>query len=113
MSAHLALHRAAGWELAIGDDRCDLDPWAELWGEDAAVQAQGTQSGQTFTLNNEGVPNLRGNGRGDMVVEIRVMTPTGMTKKQEELLREFGEIEAGKKGDASEEEGLLKRLFHL
>jgi molecular chaperone DnaJ len=49
----------------------------------------GTQSGERFTLRGEGVPSLRGGGKGDMVVEAQVQTPTKLTKEQKELLREF------------------------
>ena len=72
---------------------------------------KGTQSGQTFSLKNEGVTHLRGSGRGDMIVEVQVITPTKLSKKQVELLKEFGELERKKekKGD----EGLLKKLLHL
>jgi molecular chaperone DnaJ len=73
--------------------------------------AKATQSGQRFTLENEGVPHLRGNGRGDMVVEVKVVTPKKLTKRQKELLQEFGALEREKqKGN---EEGLLKKLLHL
>ena len=73
--------------------------------------AKATQSGQRFTLENEGVPHLRGNGRGDMIVEVKVVTPKKLTKRQKELLQEFGALEREKqKGN---EEGLLKKLLHL
>lgn len=75
---------------------------------------KGTQSGQMFTLKNEGVPYLRGHGRGDMIIEIKVVTPTKLTKRQKELLKEFGEIERQKsRGENDSEEGLLKKLFHI
>ena len=71
---------------------------------------KGTQTGERFTLKNEGVQHLRGNDRGDMIVEMTVVTPTKLTKKQKELLREFGELERKKAKDS--EEGLFKRLLH-
>lgn len=37
----------------------------------------GAQSGQTLRLRGRGVPHLRGDGRGDLYAEIRVMVPTG------------------------------------
>ncbi len=77
---------------------------------------KGTQSGQMFTIKNEGVPYLRGSGKGDMIVDIHVVTPTNLTKRQTELLREFGEIEGGKSDTTfgnQEEESILKKLFHL
>lgn len=67
----------------------------------------GVQSGERFTLRGEGVPSLRGSGKGDMVVEIQVQTPTKLTKEQKELLREFDELSKER-----EEEGFFARLFH-
>ena len=57
----------------------------------------GTQSGEIIRLKGDGVPNLRGYGRGDLLIDIRVKTPVKLNKRQEELLREFAEIENGKK----------------
>ncbi len=73
---------------------------------------KGTQSGRTFTLKHEGVANLRGHGRGDMFVEIRVITPTRLNKRQKELLKEFAELEKEKGGDGHGE-GFLKKLFNF
>jgi molecular chaperone DnaJ len=49
----------------------------------------GTQSGNDFKLSGKGVPYIRGSGRGDHIVTIRVKTPTNLSKKQKELLEEF------------------------
>jgi len=49
----------------------------------------GTQSGSDFKLANHGVPHMRGDTRGSHIVTIVVDTPTGLTKKQKELLNEF------------------------
>lgn len=56
----------------------------------------GTQSGTDFKLSGHGVTHLRGNGRGAHIVTVIVETPTKLTKKQKQLLEEFGE--AGHKG---------------
>ncbi|MEW6387135.1 MAG: molecular chaperone DnaJ [Thermodesulfobacteriota bacterium] len=53
----------------------------------------GTQSGTVFRLKGEGVPDLRSPERGDLIVEIRLETPTSLTSRQEELLREFLRLE--------------------
>ncbi len=50
---------------------------------------KGTESGEIFRIKGEGFPKLRGYGRGDQVVQIVVKTPNNLTKRQEELLREF------------------------
>ena len=72
---------------------------------------KGTQTGKRFTLEKEGVPHLNGIGRGDMIVEVKVITPTKLSKRQKELLQEFGEIEKKKAKD--NDEGLLKKILHL
>lgn len=67
----------------------------------------GTQSGHRFTMKGEGVASLRGRGRGDMIVELQVQTPTKLTKRQKELLEEFDDL-----CDEEEDEGFFSRLFH-
>ncbi len=49
----------------------------------------GTQSGQIFRLKGRGVPQLGGYGRGDHLVEIKVLTPANLTRRQKELLEEL------------------------
>ncbi len=49
----------------------------------------GTQSGSVFRLKGKGIPDIHGYGRGDEHVIIKVVTPTRLTERQKELLREF------------------------
>lgn len=49
----------------------------------------GTQSGTDFKLSGHGVPHLRSERRGSHIVTIEVKTPTKLSKKQQELLKEF------------------------
>lgn len=49
----------------------------------------GTQPGKVFTLKGKGVPQLRGNGRGDQKVIINVIVPTQLTTEQRELLEKL------------------------
>ena len=49
----------------------------------------GTQSGTDFKLSGHGVPHLRGQTRGPQIVTINVKTPTNLSRKQKELLKEF------------------------
>src|SRR5699024_6635312 len=53
----------------------------------------GTQTGKTFRLKGKGVPNVRGHGHGDQHIQVRVVTPSNLTERQKELLREFNKIE--------------------
>ena len=50
---------------------------------------RGTQTGQIFRLKGKGIPHLQGYGRGDQIIEVFVRIPTQLTRKQEDLLREF------------------------
>ena len=78
-----------------------------IHGESTLKISAGTQAGERFTLRGEGVPSLRGGGRGDMVVEAQVQTPTKLTKQQKTLLKEFDE-----QYTEDQEEGFFSRLFH-
>jgi molecular chaperone DnaJ len=49
----------------------------------------GTQSHTVFRLRGKGLPNLRGFGRGDELVRVTICTPTKLTSKQRELLRNY------------------------
>ena len=50
----------------------------------------GTQTGTTFRLRGKGIPVLRGRGRGDQYVTVRVQVPTSLTAEQKEALHAFG-----------------------
>jgi len=52
---------------------------------------EGTQNGREFKLRNRGVPHLNENGKGDLIVEVRVATPTKLNKAQKELIRQLSE----------------------
>jgi molecular chaperone DnaJ len=63
----------------------------------------GTQSGHQFRLKSKGMSVLRATTRGDMYIQATVETPVNLTKRQEELLREFDkEGEVGKTNPESE-----------
>ncbi len=49
----------------------------------------GVQSGQQLRLRGKGVPHLGGGGAGDHYVTIKLVTPTGLSERSKELLREF------------------------
>jgi molecular chaperone DnaJ len=60
----------------------------------------GTQSGSEQVLRGFGVPGLRG-GRGDLVVNVVVDTPTRLDARQEELLRELAAIRGEESPDGA------------
>lgn len=53
---------------------------------------EGTQHGDTIRLKGKGIKHLRGTGRGDQHVVISVKTPTRLSAREKELLRELAEL---------------------
>ncbi len=53
----------------------------------------GVQSDDIISVRGEGFPHVRGYGVGNMLVHVVVETPTKLTSRQEEILREFAESE--------------------
>jgi molecular chaperone DnaJ len=54
---------------------------------------RGTQTGEIVRVAGKGVPDVRGRGRGDLLVQVIVETPRQLTKRQEELFRELAELD--------------------
>jgi molecular chaperone DnaJ len=50
---------------------------------------EGAQTGRTVRLKGRGMPSLRSRERGDLVVELFIETPTKLTGRQKELMREL------------------------
>ena len=74
--------------------------------------AAGTQSGTIMRLRGRGIPHLRGTGRGDEHVVVKVLTPKNLSAKQKELLQEFAEI-SGEKVNPEKKSFVdkLKKMF--
>jgi molecular chaperone DnaJ len=69
---------------------------------------EGTQTGHQFRLRGKGMPQLRGQGApGDLYVEVRVETPTKLSKKQKEMLRAFAD---NSDGTQPETEGFFAKM---
>jgi molecular chaperone DnaJ len=51
---------------------------------------EGTQGGRMFRLRGLGVQSVRGGGPGDLLCTVVVETPVKLTRKQKDLLHQFG-----------------------
>lgn len=51
----------------------------------------GTQAGQRFRISGRGAPAASG-GRGDLVVEVKIVLPSFVDERSKELMREFGRL---------------------
>ena len=92
--AQAALGAAPEFETLDGNETLAIHP--------------GTQTGHLIRLRGLGVPHVRGRGRGDLVVQVVVDTPTHLSKAQEDLLRQFA-TESGE-DVGPPDEGLRARL---
>jgi molecular chaperone DnaJ len=70
----------------------------------------GSQSGERITLAGAGVPHLKGVGRGDLYVELRVVVPKKLSKEQRELLQKYAEI--SKEDTTIGASGFFHKIFH-
>ena len=57
---------------------------------------KGTQSGSVLRLSGLGLPHPNSQRKGDLLVQVNVRTPTSLSKRQEELLKEFHALEQNK-----------------
>ena len=108
------------WSSALPRTRCSSAkarisssagryPWSKLpWGIVLEVPTlddpvnldipAGTQSGEVFRLRGLGIPHLGSSQNGDLLIIVKVKTPTRLTDRQKELLNEFAEIEREEAG---------------
>ena len=94
-------------ELSVSFPQAALGTAVELETLDGKVSLQvpaGSESGKTLRLRGKGMPYLRGSGRGDLHVRLKVVVPQKVSPKVKSLLEEMAkeldvEVEkGGKKG---------------
>jgi len=73
----------------------------------------GSQTGHQFRLRSKGMSVLRSQSRGDMFIQAVVETPVNLSKRQQELLREFERAGAGGKSTSPESEGFFAKVKEL
>lgn len=80
-----------------------------LQGQERVKISAGTQSGAVFRLRGRGVASVNGRGKGDLLVRIRVVTPTNMSQKQRELFNQLALIS----GETQEAGGLFDKVKEM
>ena len=93
-------------QAALGDEiQVPILPEGEI----AFTIPPGTQHGKTFRIKEQGVPHLRRNGRGDMLVTVHVVVPAKLNDKQKELLHEFAKT-LDKEPTGSRDKGVFGKM---
>jgi len=80
------------YELSVSFPQAALGDEVEvptLTGKARITIAPGTQSGKILRMRGKGIPHLNSNAVGDQLIRITVFTPTKLTDKDKELLREM------------------------
>ncbi len=62
-----------------------------LFGKGSLKIPSGTQTGTTFRLRGQGMPHLRGNSKGDLLIRVQVEVPKKLNSGQKAKLEEFAE----------------------
>jgi molecular chaperone DnaJ len=84
------------YELPISFAQAGLGDQVEvptIDGSEVLTIPAGTQTGKTFRLREKGIPHLRGMGRGDQYVTVRVRTPTQLSPRERYLFEELAKLE--------------------
>lgn len=80
-------HAALGGEVEV----------PTLEGKARLTVPAGTQTHTLFRLAGQGMPRVRGRGNGDLIVRVIVQTPSNLSQKQRDALKEFADVEQKKK----------------
>lgn len=75
-------------QAALGDEI--VVPTLE--GQERFKVPAGTQSETTFRLKGRGVVSLNGRGKGDQLVQVKVVTPTKLNKEQKQLFQRLAQL---------------------
>jgi molecular chaperone DnaJ len=62
-----------------------------LTGEEKVKIPEGTQTGSIFRLKGKGMPDPHGGGKGDLYVNVRVVTPAKLNREQRRMLEQLGQ----------------------
>ena len=72
---------------------------------------EGIQSGTVLKIRGKGIQVLRGEGRGDEFVKIKVLTPKNLSAYQRKLLQDFDK--GGNDNNNPEQKSFLDKLKGL
>jgi len=90
---NLVLHRSVSFVQAALGDKIEVPTLDDPITVDIP---KGTQGGEVFQLRGLGMPHPGSSRKGDLLIEIKVETPTSLSARQEEILREFARLEEEK-----------------
>jgi molecular chaperone DnaJ len=95
---------ACEWEIGFAQAALGTTVEIPTLGEPVPLKIPaGAQSHTRYTLRGHGLPRLQG-GMGDLLVLVKVVTPTHLSEEQRQLYQLLSRIEGGEAADASSDE---------
>lgn len=76
-------------------------------GEESVNIDAGTQTGEVYKIEEKGVSYLNRPGRGDLHVQVKVVTPTNITGEEKELFEKLADVRGEK---VQEEQGVFEKV---
>jgi molecular chaperone DnaJ len=87
---------------------CKKEIPTPLGGQCKITIPEGVQPGKVLRVKGQGLPNVHGQGTGDLLVEIHVETPVDLSDEQRRLLEEFQKLETPK--NSPNKKGFFEKL---
>jgi len=81
-----------------------------LSGDEKVSIEEGTQTGSTIRLKGKGLPDPHGGGKGDLYVNVRVVTPSKLTREQRRALQQLGELLEVENRPAQRDSSLFEKV---
>jgi molecular chaperone DnaJ len=85
-------------QLALGRKGLEIPT---LRGRAALEIPAGTQNGKLFRLRGQGLAQIDGRARGDLLVRVFIEVPKSLSARQKEILEEFAKLEEQRSGSKS------------
>ena len=79
-------------------------------GSESLKVPAGTQPGEVFRIKGKGMPHLRNNRRGDILVEVNLEVPTSLDLEQRHALEELARTMDWTDGQNHKDKGLFDKL---
>lgn len=101
------------YDLNIGFPDAALGTNVEIPTIDGKVKIKidpGTQSGKVLRLKGKGLPDVNSYGRGDLLVEISIFTPTVLSAEEKKLLEQLKTSKNFEPNPSKREKGFFDRM---
>lgn len=101
------------YSLNISFPDAALGTNAEIPAVDGKVKIKvepGTQSGKVLRLKGKGLPDVNGYGKGDLLVEISIFTPTHLSNDEKKMIEQLRDSKNFVPNPSKKEKGFFDRM---